>query len=678
MPLLFALLTAVVVCPACDSAPLVAPTRSTVRVVVADASVVNGGSTAVTAAVTELAGTPVHDGTVVTFSTTLGTVHPAEAPTVRGQAVATFTAGDQSGIAEVLAYSGGAVSEVVEITVGAAAAASVQLSAHPADLPPAGGTSALVATVLDAARNPLPNVGVTFAATAGTLGDRGVTTDRRGEARTALATTTSAEVTASVGEISGTASVTVEAATAISITATPARPAAGQPVSFAVTLANESRAIRSAAITFGDGGSRRLGAATEASVTHTYAAAGAYTVTVTATDAAGYAARSSIGVQVDPAPGIPVTVTASPAATVTGGAVTFTVEVSPPDDAPAVREVTIDFGDASTRSLGALSGQRSVVHVYEATGSYVVTVTVRDAADRRHESSVAVEVRPAPGIEVTVAASPAASVEGKAVTFTVGVSPPDGAPAVLGAAIDFGDGSAESLGALSGQRSLVHVYEAVGSYVVTVTVRDAAGRRHASSTAVEVRPAPGIAVTVTASPAAPVAGGAVTFTVGVSPPDDAPAVLGAAIAFGDGVVQSLGALSGQRSLVHVYEAVGSYVVTVTVRDAAGRRHASSAAVEVGPPVGIALTVTASPAAPVAGQSVTFTVEVSREAGAPAVRSVTIDFGDGSTVQLGALTARGSAAHVYARPGAYVVRVRALDALGRRHESSVGIVVAEAQ
>ena len=66
--------------PACDSVPLLAPTQSTVRLVVAAASIPNGGSTTVTAAVTEAAGTPVHDGTVVTFSTTLGVVDPPRRP----------------------------------------------------------------------------------------------------------------------------------------------------------------------------------------------------------------------------------------------------------------------------------------------------------------------------------------------------------------------------------------------------------------------------------------------------------------------------------------------------------------------------------------------------------------------------------------------------------------------
>ena len=472
---------------ACDAVPLVAPTQSTVRLVVADASLPNGSSTMITATVTEAAGTPVHDGTVVAFSTTLGAVHPPEAPTARGRASATFTAGGESGAAELLAYSGDAVSEPVQVTIGAAAAATVHLIALPASLPPAGGSTELVATVLDAAQNPLPNVRLAFAATAGVLRDRVATTDRSGEARTVLSTTTASEVTASVGDVSGSVSVAVDPVTVVSIDATPPRPAAGQAVSFSVTLSNAARVIHSAAISFGDGRVLQLGATARATVTHTYAAPGAYTVTVTATDVAGYTTASSIAVEVTPAPGIPVAVTASPDDPVAGQTVTFAVDVSPPADAPAVREVAIDFGDRTGTSLGALSGRGSVAHIYDEEGSYIVAATVLDAAGRRHTASIGLQVRPAPSIAVTLAASPAEPVEDQPVTFTVDVSPPAGAPAVREVTVDFGDRSRKkSLGALTGRGSVAHIYRNDGSYIVTATVLDAAGRRHASSIGIVV------------------------------------------------------------------------------------------------------------------------------------------------------------------------------------------------
>ena len=385
-------LLAAVVSSACESVPLVAPSQSTVRLAIAAATVPHGGSTAVTATVTEAGGTPVHDGTVVTFSTTLGAVYPPEAPTARGRASATFTAGAESGVADVVAYSGGAVSDAVQVTIGAAAVASVRVTARPGSLPPTGGSAEVVASVLDGARNPLPDVQVAFSATAGSLRDRVATTDRSGEARTVLTTTTAAEVTASVGEISGRTSVAVDSPTTILVRVSPPQPVVGQVVAFDVTLRNPARAIRSAVIAFGDGEVLDLGTAERATATHTYGAAGAYVVTVTATDVAGYAATSSLAVQVGEAPAIPVTISASPASPAAGQAVTFFVDVSPPPNAPEVREVAIDFGDRSSASLGAFSGRRSIAHIYANPGSYIVAAAVRDAAGRRHESSIGMVV----------------------------------------------------------------------------------------------------------------------------------------------------------------------------------------------------------------------------------------------------------------------------------------------
>ena len=139
---------------------------------------------------------------------------------------------------------------------------------------------------------------------------------------------------------------------------------------------------------------------------------------------------------------------------------------------------------------------------------------------------------------------------------------------------------------------------------------------------------------------------------------------------------SLGALSGRRSVVHVYAGAGSYVVTATVRDAANRRHRTSVGVRIRPAPGFSVTVEASPAAPVAGQPVTFTVNVSPAAGAPAGRGVALDFGDDRRPRSGAFGGRGSVAHVYEGAGAYIVAATVVDALGRRHRSSIGIVVAE--
>ena len=55
----------------------------------------NGGTTEVTATVIESGGTPVHNGTLVRFTTTLGRMDPVEAQTRNGIAVTMFIAGDR-------------------------------------------------------------------------------------------------------------------------------------------------------------------------------------------------------------------------------------------------------------------------------------------------------------------------------------------------------------------------------------------------------------------------------------------------------------------------------------------------------------------------------------------------------------------------------------------------------
>ena len=106
---------------ACD--PLVAPVASTISISAAVTTLPVGGTTEVAAYVVEEAGTLVHDGTVVRFTTTLGRVEPEEAETKKGIARATFIAGSTPGTAQVTATSGRAESaedppNVVEIVIG--------------------------------------------------------------------------------------------------------------------------------------------------------------------------------------------------------------------------------------------------------------------------------------------------------------------------------------------------------------------------------------------------------------------------------------------------------------------------------------------------------------------------------------------------------------------------------
>lgn len=188
---------------ACDKMPLTAPSGSALTVTSPTVTLPLGGSTPITATVSESGGTPVQNGTVVRFTTNLGRVDPVDAQTMNGMATTTFHAGDVSGEADIRATSGSIAgtgdNPGVKITVGAAAIQEVQLRASPQFVPFGGGTVQLIATVIGPNARVLPGTPVTFASTQGTLGAVQAVTDGNGEARTTLTTDRDAQVTATAG-----------------------------------------------------------------------------------------------------------------------------------------------------------------------------------------------------------------------------------------------------------------------------------------------------------------------------------------------------------------------------------------------------------------------------------------------------------------------------------------------
>ena len=93
---------------ACQKVPLLAPTGSTITLTAAANALPVNGTTQLIAQVIEASGTPPHSGTQVTFTTSLGTIEPADAETdAGGRVVVTFKAGTANGTATITALSGG-------------------------------------------------------------------------------------------------------------------------------------------------------------------------------------------------------------------------------------------------------------------------------------------------------------------------------------------------------------------------------------------------------------------------------------------------------------------------------------------------------------------------------------------------------------------------------------------
>ncbi len=217
------------------------------------------------------AGTPVHNGTVVSFTTTLGRIEPAEARTQNGQVRVKFITGPQSGTATITAFSGGASGRLENLRVGTAAVERVIVTANPQTLGASGGTAEIAARVEDVSGLPVVGVPVTFATSSGQIAPNPAITDANGVGRATLNTTREANVTATVaGKTSEQLVVGLNPRTGVGITPPTNTPAAGQPAIFTVNVSADAN-IRNVTIDWGDGTSTTLGAlSASTTVSHTY------------------------------------------------------------------------------------------------------------------------------------------------------------------------------------------------------------------------------------------------------------------------------------------------------------------------------------------------------------------------------------------------------------------------
>ena len=479
---------------ACDKVPLLAPTQSTINLTVSTTTLAVNGTAQVIATVTEQPGTPVQNGTLVTFTGSLGSFDPPEATTVNGKATSSFRAGTQSGTAKIGATSGSAKATEVEVKIGGAAAEQIALRADPATVPATGGTVQLVAVVSDVSGNALPGVPVVFTTDAGNLAANSVVTDGNGEARTTLTTNRAANVKASVGSKTGTVTI---ATTNLSVSITPPQnPIAGLAATFTITPATTGSGsgagnpIRSVVVDWGDGTvPQNLGAVSSATtVSHVYSRADTYVVTATVTDTSGQQSASSTTVIVQRGV-INVSFSNPPATGQVGTSVSFTVAVTNANNIP-ITGVNVRFGDGQSATLPPSGG--TAPHTYAAPGTYTVTATAIDQAGNQYPATHIIRIDPATAFNVTLDAAPgdpamtwscfpASSYPktcntnligfGDRVQFTAVASTGFGSGTVTGYEWNFGDGTIQR----TTSNTIDHVFTTRGTFTVTVTVATTTG-----------------------------------------------------------------------------------------------------------------------------------------------------------------------------------------------------------
>ena len=392
---------------ACDKVPLLAPANSAITLSASSLVVPAGGSTGLTAFVTESSGTAVQNGTTVRFTATLGSVTPAETQTTNGIAIATFQAGTSSGIAEIHAVSGGATgatgttttttaTNIVRISIGSAAANKVTVRANPASVSASGGAAEIAASVTGGATAtdalPLAGVPVAFSTTAGTLSDTSATTDANGIARVLLTTNRKATVTASVGANSGTVDVTVTPTASVTLATTPASPTVGQAVTLTVTPAADT--APSVVVDWGDGSSSNLGIVSAArAATHAYTSAGSYGITATATDN-GNTFSTSTAVTVAPRPVFGVDIGVAPSNNPSVSApVTFTATITG-DTTATIVSYKWTFTDPDGTVTTVTTSGKTYTTTLTKIGTYNVELTATASDNRSASSQTQVVTKP--------------------------------------------------------------------------------------------------------------------------------------------------------------------------------------------------------------------------------------------------------------------------------------------
>ncbi|WP_146848049.1 PKD domain-containing protein, partial [Cellulomonas terrae] len=388
--------------------------------------------------------------------------------------------------------------------------------------------------------------------------------------------------------------------------------------------------IASSAWTFGDGG-----VATGSTTSHTYAAPGTYTVTLTVTDDQGGTAATSQQVTVT-APNQP------PVAAFTATPTELVVAVdaagsSDPDG--TVAGYAWSFGDGATATGPTAS------HLYATGGTKTVTLTVTD--DDGAATTVTQDV-----VVVPPNVAPVAAITATTSTLTVdvdsaGSSDPDGS--LVSTAWTFGDGGTATTSAAS------HTYAAPGTYPVTLTVTDDRGGIATATTEVTVALA-------NVAPAAVFTATPTGLTVGVDATgsgDPDGSIVDYAWSFGDG-----GTASGLTAS-HVYASSGTRTVTLTVTDDDGATSTSSQDVTVVKP-------NVAPVAAFTSAATDLSVAVDASTSGDSdgtIASYAWTFGDEGT-------ASGiTATHTYAAAGTYTVTLTTTDDQGASSSTTHDVTVA---
>ncbi|NVO01058.1 MAG: PKD domain-containing protein, partial [Geobacteraceae bacterium] len=291
---------------------------------------------------------------------------------------------------------------------------------------------------------------------------------------------------------------------------------------------------------FGDGST-----ANSRNTSHTYIAAGTYTVTLTITDTAGCQGSKSHSLTVTPPPVAHFWTTTD---NCQGKAVSFNNQST--TTAGYLTTWIWSYGDGSDNDTINFPAIPNVNHTYAVTGTFSVTLTVINSQGCLHSESQQVNMFGSPTAEFMSTGH----CKGEQVQFT-DLTTTSGNQGISGWNWDFGD-PGSGISNISTQQNPQHSYAAAGSYTIRLIVTTGNACSDTITNTVIIRNQPTVDFTFQTAcqdnPAQFNPSGMQNNTIGSWNWD-----------FGDGVSSPL------ISPTHVYTFAGTYTVTLTVMDTSG-------------------------------------------------------------------------------------------------------------
>lgn len=402
-----------------------------------------------------------------------------------------------------------------------AATRFVTVGLVPATLPAGGGIAKVMIHTAANESNTIvaPHARVTLHATAGALKDAELTTNSAGYAETEWTSTQNGEVLVSVGEVVGRATVSVAGSPTgtpgptpgppsptpptpnpptpapappaptppqpnpplpagdlvLAITANPTSPFAGESVDFAATVSSTTGAPVPLIVSYAwDLDNNRAPDQRHPTPSHTYTTAGVYTVPLEVRTADNRAVTGALMLTVREAPGVTVTLDATPSAAGLGDTVTLVATATPNSTSGAITTYEWDF-DTSAPSVDQTTAGNSTTTSYSTIGTKTIRVRAISASGATATATRTMTVS-APELVVGLNISGTQTI-GSTITITATLSSTGPIPGSMTFAWDYtNDGTFDEVTTGPSPRPVNHVFNQAGTYTVRVRMTSPDGR----------------------------------------------------------------------------------------------------------------------------------------------------------------------------------------------------------